>query len=54
MQLQGGQKVNKPTLLFNTSTAMSTNIVDTFVDGYLSVSSAGNNCCIRPMLFLWH
>ena len=48
----------------NTLTAMSTKIVymavfnealsTIFVDDYLSVSSAGNNCCIRPMLFLWH
>ena len=51
-------------ILFNTLTAMSTIYVDMavfieaastiFVDGYLSVFSAVNNRCIRPMLFLWH
>ena len=46
----------------NTLTAMSTNIVDMavfneavstiFVDGYLSVSSAGNNCCIPYTVYV--
>ena len=52
----------KKKICFNTLTAMSTTYVDMavfneaastiFVDGYLSVSSAVNNRCIRPMLFL--
>ena len=55
-------KNENESLSINTLTAMSTNIVDMavfneavstmFVDGYLFVSSAGNNCYICPMLFL--